>query len=247
MKFGPLSFSVLEYAAWAPGIETKSAWTNWAFHPIFDKTVSEPKLQAMSPMLRRRTDLLGKMALESAWQCLGDQKNIPIVYCSRHGEVARSVGMLTDLAQGELLSPASFSLSVHNAIAGLFSIARSDRVNHIAIASKEDVAESALIEACGLLADGAEKVMVVIYSNALPHQLAVFADREELPYSWAWLIVPPQKEVITLSCVESTEIENPSDTLLPHELEVFRFFLTGMKQLEIRTSRNAWMWRRYHA
>ena len=247
MKQNPIRFSVLEYAAWAPGLETKSAWMDWARYPLFNNTASEPKLQAMPPILRRRTDMLGKMALESAWQCLGNLKDIPVIYCSRHGEVTRAVEMLTDLAKGELLSPTSFSLSVHNAIAGLFSIARSDQANHIAIASREDGVEHALIEACGLLADGAEKIMLVVYNNALPYQLTIFADQEELPYSWAWLIAPPREDAITLSRTTATEIRSPSNTLLPCELEVFRFFLTGQKKLEIRNARNAWTWSRSYA
>jgi hypothetical protein len=80
-------------------------------------------------MLRRRAGFLSKMALEVAYQCLGEQIDVPTVFCSRHGEAARSVDLLLDLAKGEPLSPTSFGLSVHNATGGLFSIARRDHAN----------------------------------------------------------------------------------------------------------------------
>ena len=79
---------------------------------------------------------------------------MPTVFCSRHGEVSRSVDLLMDLAKAEPLSPTSFGLSVHNATAGLFSIARSDHTNSIALAAGQSSVEHAVIEACGLLADG---------------------------------------------------------------------------------------------
>ena len=238
-----LSFSVLDYAAWAPGLETRQAWQAWAQHPVFTATTSEPKLSAMPALLRRRTDLLGKMALESAFQCLGQLQNVPVVFASRHGEVARSAKMLDDLARHEPMSPTAFSLSVHNAVAGLFSIALSSNANNIAIASRDDLVENALFEACSLLADGEKKVLLVVYNNALPAQLSEFEDQHELPYSWAWLIEKPGTNPISLARSDSEEAKR-TEGALPHELEIFRFFLSGEKSRIICGKRHSWLWSR---
>src|SRR4029453_9488720 len=93
----------------------------------------EPAVHPMAPMLRRRAGFLSKMALEVAYQCLGNRIDVPTVFCSRHGESGRSVELLLDLAKGVPLSPTSFGLSVHNATGGLFSIARGEHARHIAL------------------------------------------------------------------------------------------------------------------
>ena len=119
-------------------------------------------------MLRRRAGFLGKMALEVAYQCLGQRIDVPTVFSSRHGEASRSVDLLLDLAKGVPLSPTSFGLSVHNATGGLFSIARTDHANSIALAAGQSTVEHAVIEACGLLAEGEPAVLLVAYDCPLP-------------------------------------------------------------------------------
>jgi hypothetical protein len=104
--------------------------------------------------------------------------------------VGRAVDLLDDLARGEPLSPTGFGLAVHNASAGLFSIARADRANHVALAAGAATLEHAVIEACGLLADGADMVLLVACDAPLPDVLAGFEDCDEQPYAFAWAMVP---------------------------------------------------------
>ncbi|HWT71416.1 MAG TPA: beta-ketoacyl synthase chain length factor, partial [Oxalicibacterium sp.] len=91
MQADGVSFSLADYAAWAPGLDTPQAWAAWAEtpHPITGS--DEPKVSQMPPMLRRRAGFLGRMALEVAYRCINGQSDIPVVFCSRHGEVARAV------------------------------------------------------------------------------------------------------------------------------------------------------------
>jgi hypothetical protein len=175
-------------------------------------------------MLRRRAGFLGKMALEVAYQCLGEQIDVPTVFCSRHGEAVRSVDLLLDLAKGEPLSPTSFGLSVHNATGGLFSIARQDHANATALAAGKSSVEHAVIEACGLLAEGEPKVLLVVYDSPLPGLYASFQDCEEQPFAWAWLIEPPARRSIALSWSRVRPRRRISDERLPGGLEL-RFFL----------------------
>lgn len=146
----------------------------------------------MPPMLRRRTGVLGKMALEVAYQCLAERGGISTVFCSRHGEVSRLNDLLSDLSNGAPLSPTSFGMSVHNAIGGLFSIARGDRANNTALAAGPDSIEHAVIEACGLLADGEPLVLLVACDLPLPQPYAAYQDCNEQAHAFAWLMAPPQ-------------------------------------------------------
>ena len=123
MRVNEVTFGVAGHAAWAPGVETPEAWNAWADAPFEIAAGAEPGVKQMPAMLRRRAGFLGKMALEVAYRCVDGKSGIPAVFCSRHGDVARALDLLTDLGAGAPLSPASFGLAVHNANAGLFSIA----------------------------------------------------------------------------------------------------------------------------
>jgi hypothetical protein len=236
-----LAFSIARHAAWAPGVASSGQWAAWAREPWPLAGEEEPKVGAMPAMLRRRAGFLGRMALEVAYQCLGQDADVPTVFCSRHGEVARAVGLLNDLARGEPLSPTAFGLAVHNASAGLFSIARADRANHVALAAGAATLEHAVIEACGLLADGAPMVLLVACDAPLPEVLANFEDCDEQPYAFAWALTPAGDRPFRLGW----RAEPPAAaSRTPGPLEVLRFQLGGGAPLVRWADGKRWTWSR---
>ena len=239
-----VSFSILGHAAWAPGLATPEAWSAWALDPAPIPAEGEPGVRAMPPMQRRRLGQLGKMALDVAYTALDGRTAVPTVFCSRHGETARAIALLDDLAQGAPLSPTAFGMSVHNANAGMFSIARGDRANHIALAAGSGTLEHAVIEACGLLADGAPQVLLVACECPLPDVFAPFADRAEQPHAFAWLLGPADAagERMALDWCASDQPEPHGGT--PGTLEVLRFHVAGAARLERVAARRRWTWSR---
>jgi hypothetical protein len=240
-----VNFSIADSAAWAPGVDTPEAWALWAEAPFIFAGSDEPGVRQMPPMLRRRAGFLGKMALEVAYRCMDSQSDIPVVFCSRHGEVARAVELLTDLVQDAPLSPTAFGLAVHNASAGLFSIARADRANHIAVAAGPSSVEHAVIEACGLLADGAEKVLLVSYDDRLPQVFSQYEDCQEQPHAWAWLMVPAREDAIQLSWHAANDVPAEPSSQMPPSLQVLRFQLRGDRVLERTVDHQRWCWARH--
>lgn len=238
-----LSFSIAAHAAWAPGIETPEAWSAWAREPFAIRGDDEAAVRQMPALLRRRAGALGKMALEVAYQCLDGRKDVPAVFCSRHGEVARAFDLLNDLANGVALSPTAFGLAVHNASAGLFSIARTDQANHLALAAGASTVEHAVIEACGLLADGAPMVLLVAYDNCLPTVFEQFEDCDEQAHAWAWLMVPADKDAIHLSW-RATEPELADAQAMPPSLQILQFQLGNEQFMERVADRRRWRWAR---
>jgi len=216
-----VSFSIVSDAAWAPGVETREAWLAWANHGCRIDGDGEPPVRAMPAMQRRRAGMLGKMALQVAYECLGARMHVPTVFCSRHGEVSRSVELLGELAKGEPLSPMSFGLSVHNAAGGLFSIARGDQSNNMALSARRSTVEHGVIEACGLLADG------------------------EQAYAWAWLIEPPGQDVVSLAWSASDECVGPDADQASPGLDILRFHLRGDQGLRRRCGKQTWQWSRH--
>ncbi len=246
-SFG-LKFSVAAYSAWAPGITTPEQWKAWAEAPFPIQDGPDPALRAMPAMLRRRAGALGKMALEVAYDCLDGQTGVPTVFCSRHGEVSRAVELLTQLSAGVALSPTGFGLAVHNASAGLFSIARADRANHIALAGGQASVEHAVVEACGLLADGAPMVLLVVYDCPLPAPLDGFDDCGEQSFAWAWLMTPATAGARTLTLTLGPHGDGPAaataHAAMPEALEVLRFFASGATHHERRVGLQRWSWTR---
>ncbi len=262
-----VNFSIAAHAAWAPGIDTPEAWSTWAKEPFEIGFGGEPAVASMPAMLRRRAGFLGKMALETAYQCMGERRDVPAIFCSRHGDVARAVDLLQDLVSGVPLSPTNFGLAVHNASAGLFSIARGDRANHPALAAGASSIEHGVIEACSLLADGATEVLLVAYDTCLPEVFARYEDCAEQPHAWAWLIVPSRGESICLSWQKdrdqdhlnnhdrhhdnSRQVFDAADAkgaaALPASLEVLRFHLARAETLERAADGRCWRWTRHDA
>jgi Beta-ketoacyl synthase, N-terminal domain len=235
-------FSIASSAAWAPGVETRDAWLAWANGDYSISGDREPAVHAMAPMLRRRAGFLSKMALEVAYQCLGNRIDVPTVFCSRHGESVRSVELLLDLAKGVPLSPTSFGLSVHNAAAGLFSIARVDHAGSIALAAGKSSVEHAVIEACGLLSEDESEVLLVVYDCPLPAVYGSFQDCHEQPYAWAWLMRQPADDCCSLSWRLSDENCSHQKESLPGGLEILRFHLRKDAILERICDRRLWIW-----
>ena len=239
-----IRFSIAAHAAWAPGLETAEAWREWSTGQRRIEGMSEPAVRAMAPMLRRRAGFLDRMALEVAYRCLGDRRDVPTVFSSRHGETSRSVELLTDLAKGLPLSPINFGLSVHNATGGLFSIARGDHAGSSALAAGSSTVEHAVIEACGLLADGAAEVLLVVYDRPLPALYAAYQDCQEQPFAWAWLMQKPTSDVVSLSWSNAENPETASAERWSAGLEILRFYLRRDRSLERVCQPRRWFWSR---
>lgn len=118
--------------------------------------------------LLRRLSPLAKAVFHVVGVCIHQHEALPTVFCSSHGEITRSLALLQDLQAGEALSPTAFSLSVHNAIAGLYSIAYDNHQEITVIASGASGLGPGFIEALGLLQQGHPEVLLVFYDEALP-------------------------------------------------------------------------------
>lgn len=250
MSSNRVHFSIAKHAQWAPGLNSDQAWQEWLQHAsvIQESDGESPAVKAMPAMLRRRARLLGRMALEVAYACVDDVNEVPTIFCSRHGEVIHSIELIKEqIAEGSV-SPIGFSSAVHNATAGLFSIARKDRSNHIAIAAGSSTIEHAVIEACGLLEDGAKAVLLVNYEQALPEFFHEFEECIEQAYAWAWLIVPATQDSFSLhwnnAQASSNENNEMAIDLPPPGLEILRFYLSEQLRLERIVGNQRWLWSR---
>jgi hypothetical protein len=181
------------------------SWAAWPDADTPHDTAASFDLQYIDALTRRRLGRLAKMALHVAGSCVGGLPRVRSVFASRHGELHRTMDMLTMLAQAEALSPTAFGLSVHNAAAGIFSIARHDRSSSTAIAAGEDTFVYALLEAYLQLEAHPDVPVLVVYADEpLPDTYARYADAEEPAHALAMLLSREATRSITLTAVEST-------------------------------------------
>jgi len=149
-------------------------------------------------MQRRRLSPLARMAVGSAWPLTAEGEAVPMVYASHHGETTRGYELLHALAQDEPLSPTSFSLSVHNACAGMWSILRHDTTETVALSVQGDGLESAIVEASLLLDAGHPAVLVVLAEERPPESYTAWIDDIPFPYGLALRVTAGQDYALEL-------------------------------------------------
>jgi hypothetical protein len=244
-----IEFSVVGWSAWAPGLTSTEQWQEWAAAPWLPLGDDAPALTEVPAMQRRRIERLGRMAIQAACWCEqpgDDQAAVPLVFASRHGDVARSLSLLQSLVADEPMSPTAFGLSVHNAIAALYSITRGNRSNYLALAAGDETIEAACVEAVGLLADGASEVRVVAYEAPLPDIYERFATEPDAGFAWCWRLQPAGQPGVRLSLGwEAANGQAPAPALLPRGLEAHRFLLSGQPGRVNVADGQRWTWQRH--
>lgn len=157
-----LPFSLLHWCLWqSEATPSKQHW------PGGQLLRGELDLGFLPMMQRRRLSPLARAACAVAWQCRQRHGDLPAIYYSGHGESHYYFEMLQDIAAGEPVSPSRFSLCVHNAIAGQFSLHTQNHQPYVTLAGGGEGLFGALLEAAGWLLD-VSKVMLVAYEQPLP-------------------------------------------------------------------------------
>lgn len=216
----------------------------WAVWPPLQADESEQDrwLSTIPAMLRRRLSPLAKTVFRAVGQCLDEHQVVPAVFSSNHGELAKSFAMMKMLEAGEEISPTAFSLSVHNAIAGLFSMAWRNKLECSVLAPGEEGIAPAFIEALGLMQEGAEQVLLVFYDEPLPDFYPSEPFKLSANESRALaLLVSKSGEGQRLSMTSSRL--SGQDGEQPVQLPVFiRFLAEPQTELTLKSPRQSWRW-----
>ncbi|GAB4259673.1 MAG: hypothetical protein Kow0065_09740 [Methylomicrobium sp.] len=225
----PLDFIIDQWAVWPP-------------LPA-DEPTPDRGLNQVPALLRRRLSPLAKNVVRAIEPCLNGDVPIPAVFSSCHGELAKTFAMMQQLEAGEEISPTSFSLSVHNAIAGLFSMIWRNKLECTVLAPGEEGIAPAFIEAAGLFSEGAEQVLLVFYDDPLvpfypaaPYKLSV--DRS---LAFAMRVAKQGgREALRLTQLPVAG----DDGEQPVQLPIFIEFLSNPEttSLVLKTARHSWRW-----
>lgn len=198
-----------------------------------------PDVRFVDAQLRRRLGPLARMMLHVANECTGDAASVRLVFASQHGELNYTVTLLRALAAREPLSPTTFSLSVLNAPAGLFSILRHDRAESTALSAGDETLGHALVEAyCELEAQPQRPVLVVYADGALPEEYASFSPRREKPRALAVLLSRDAQRTATLEMRAAADASPSAQA----QAEAFLEFLAGGGAASWTGERRTWSW-----
>lgn len=239
-----IAFRLEGWRAWAPGLETPEAWQAWARAPraMADDGAAQPACAFLPAMQRRRLSRLARMTLEAAWPLCGEHEQLPFVFGSHHGETTRTLALLSDLADEAPLSPTAFGLSVHNAIAGQWSILRGDRGESAAIAGEADSFEHAVLEGALQLQAGAPAALVVVAEELPPPAYAPWI--ADVPFSYALALRLARSEAPDWQLQLARNDDDAPPCALPHALDFLRAMLTGDTTLQHHWKARRWNWQR---
>ena len=196
-----ISFAISEWSGWE-----SQTLNNLAKEKTFLSTVRDPDVSSIPPILRRRLNLLGRACANEILQHIKKNENIPVVYCSQHGDIERTFSILSKASKGEPASPMNFSLSVHNAILGVLSIHLGLTSSISSISSEQHGLVPVLLEAVGILMSGSEKVLCVLCDVTLPQ---IYLDDQSLPRnSYAISFIVTKSEGTSLKLIQTEEEVN---------------------------------------
>jgi hypothetical protein len=224
-----LDFIVCNWCAWTPDINDRN-----------DRLIDAGKttVPACVPkMLQRRLTPLARAVFSVADACIEADEALPVVFSSAHGELSKSLLMLQAIQAGEELSPTAFSLSVHNAIAGLFSIAYHNHQEITVIASGQEGIAPAFIDALGILHEGASEVLIILYDEPVAdfYPIAPF-NLSAAPCALALRIALSGKG-LPLSLQRSTEFHDMGEHSV-QLLAFLKFLLADTQALRLGN----WIW-----
>jgi hypothetical protein len=166
---------------WLPGFPSREAWV------ARRRDVAQPKPlgRAFDRVNRRRSGALGRAIADAGAEAMEEARSDPAtvasVIGSAVGEASTMIGLLNQMWRDKTpMSPAAFTVSVHNAASGLLSISCRNQGYATSLAADEDTPAAALMEGIGLVAAGAGAVLVVCADEAIPAPLAREAPSWEL-------------------------------------------------------------------
>jgi len=197
-------------------------------------------------MLRRRCGSLSRILLTAAFGCCeeSERSEVATVFASRHGNINESIDLLDRLAERQPLSPTVFSHTVHNAQAGLFSIAAANRRASSSIAAQQDSFACGYLEALTLLErDPGRPVLLVVGDVPLAPTFAPLVEEPAGSYGLA-LLLARDGEGTELGFGRQAEAVGPESARWPDAIEFLRWYLSDESSLVLGSARRPWKWER---
>ena len=186
-----MRISIKKCVAWCGNLRTEQDWQQWAESSIEYKNEDDlPALKQIPAMQRRRLSSFAKLTMHCVLEALGNESNnIPCIFSSRHGDLHKTSKLIADVAAKDDLSPTHFGLSVHNAVAGLYSIFANNKQPMTATSAGEDTLLMALVDAYAKLeSQNLDRILVVYTDEVVPDKYKGYVPTTEKSIAIALII-----------------------------------------------------------
>lgn len=240
-----IHFRVADWVVWGPRLEMYAdlqRWPDVARHLQGNRANPGTELPSL---LRRRISTIGQEVFRAAY-AIGELRNTRFVFCSRYGELDRTLRILQSTCGSEPVSPADFSLSVHNALAGLLSIASKNTAAHTAIAAGADTFACGLLESVTLLNDGSNtSVLMAYFDDALPPPYDELAEAPQSGLALVVLLEPSTGDARDMAIsLQPRDHTAKLQSASRHCLDFIKFMLSGERDRRSVGERTEWRWHR---
>ncbi len=218
-------------------------WSSW---PAAAATA--PDIGFIEPIVRRRLSTLSRAALKVAHDCVGDDvAAVRTVFASRHGELRRTTDILRNISAGEPVSPTAFSLSVLNAMTGVFGIARGDRSPASAISAGAETLGYALLEAHAQYASDPATPVLLVYADE-PADPAYGTIEDEVRGGALAILLDAVATAGQLTCAmaHAPDADDASCAVFPTQSEAVHHCLDTHASAAWQGAGSTWQWSWHH-
>jgi len=236
-----MEFHIEKCSAWCGNLQTKEHWQQWSLGNIAYHDEDElPALKQIPAMQRRRLSRFAKLTMQCVLDVMTDETDdLPCVFASRHGDLHKTSKLIEDVAQKNDLSPTHFGLSVHNAVAGLYSIFANNKQPMTATSAGEDSFLMALVDGYAKLnSQNLDKILIVYTDEVVPKKYNQYIANPEKTVSIA-LILKRQKSTDNLTVNFQPQTNNLNINLF-QPLEFLSFLYGNNTQITIDSTRYRW-------
>lgn len=209
------------WQAWTPGVSTIDQWQQFL---IENKPVTaslKPDVSFLPPMFRRKLSPLSRMVFSTvnSLEQQSEPINAPIVLATRHGELDLSIDLINAELTDSPLSPAKFSMSVHNSPVGFLSIQSKNTNPNTAISAGARTLKMGLLESTTMLKEHGQCLLIYADEN-LSEEYDQYKDEQSFPICLAILLDTnaPETEILftneqfqALQCIEQLCISIPNE------------------------------------
>lgn len=216
---------------WLQGLDNSLSLTSWANNELkLAEDFIIPKPQYYPKGQLRRLSPFSKIALHCLDIPAALSQNLPLIFASQHGDLAKTITLIKDAALGEDLSPTKFALSVHNATSGLFSIATNNTAATTTISAGANTFFEGLIEASMQCQQTNTQVIYSYCDLDVPEEYRQF--EQEKPARCITMILSSKRENHNLAAIDIAlnNAKADSENTSPAELSFIRHFYSKNTQ-----------------
>jgi hypothetical protein len=175
------------WAGWTPGVFTEQEWRQFFNGGPVDPDRQDPPVPELPSLMKRRMGRISRMCAATAFACCHKRgvspRDVPLVFASRHGELTALMGLLSQMAEGEPVSPTGFSHSVHHTAGSYFSIASGNSHELRSVAGREATFAYGFLDALGLLHErGKTDVLLITADEEVPPLFENLVREDRRPY-----------------------------------------------------------------